>query len=308
MGYLVFNFSIDYWNDRIEAASKGLLESWKSELSTHKEHRERSFKFLELPAEIRNQIYNFIFQPKIFEIYWLTHGRDLIHRKHSSVESLPSTKFDDQRNHHRDMIRKKSPNITFQRRRWDLPTRLKYKNPITPPFEIPSGPAALLLTCTQIRAETTPIFYRTHEFHFTSRAIFKEFLCFLSQESKAFIRTLHIYYKPQLLDPNDTEEWEGICRQAAKELTALEELNLTMCLPWHPIPEMPAPPEQLDSEKHWAKPWLAFRGRGLKRVRISSNLKDPFAEPVKRLRDLLVGLKSEQAIPLLNQLIETLEV
>lgn len=274
---------------------KGLLEMWNLGFPTHAEHREKGFKFLELPAEIRNQIYNIVFEPKIFEIYWLTQGKDLIHRKHSSVASLPSTNFDDQRNHHRDMIRKKSPNITFQRRRWDLPTRLKYKNPITPPFEIPSGPAALLLTCTQIRAETTPVFYGAHAFHFTSRTVFSKFLCLLRQDSKASIRTLHVYYKPQRLDANDTEEWERICQQAAEELTVLEELNITMCLPWQPIPDTPALSEPLDSEKHWARPWLAFRGRGLKRVCISSNLKDPLAEPVKMLRALLLGQEWEQA-------------
>ena len=155
---------------------------------------ETSFNLLELPAEIRNLIYNFVFQPQEFEINWLKKRKSLTYRAIGN-HSTPDY-YGKEWQLHRQRILERSPNIIRRRRQLDLPRRLRSSEADIPLYKLSPGPAALLLTCRQVRSEANAIFYGNHAFHLTSRNVLTRFLSSLTRESKAAIKSLRIWYNP----------------------------------------------------------------------------------------------------------------
>ena len=234
---------------------------------------EKPFNFLKLPGEIRNQIYNSVFEPQDYELNWLAKKKDLTYRVHES-RPTPEDAAKDWKLH-RQLLSQRSPNITLRRRQLDLPRRLKSPEPEKPPYELSPGPAALLLTCRQIHSEANAIFYGNHTFHFSSSGIFVKFLDSLTAESKAAIKALSFYYRPDTLEymrarPEDSEGsrwiynssplWTRACNRITREITGLEELSLRV---WYD--GIPA----CYFQDSWVRPWLAFRKSGLRRIQIT---------------------------------------
>ena len=232
----------------------------------------RSPSFLLLPGEIRNKIYDLVFQHHVFELQWNRPHNDLTYWVpgdsgaaclDSSIRSPRWQRRDPKLNPHLN------PNASQRRRLFDLPCRQHSSIPNRPIYQLSPGPAALLLTCRQIHNETCSIFYGNNTFCFTSRTLLQKFLSSINVVSRASIQRLrlqHVTYGDPYRTSNcvwkelhDTG-WDKACHQAAEELNSLKELSIRLRVCDVPL--------VLNLTASWVAPFLAFRGRGLTKVEI----------------------------------------
>lgn len=213
-----------------------------------------SSKFLNLPGEIRNKIYGYLFKNEFFEIRFADRGEK------SLTYRLP--------NRPTCMQPKLEPNASRRRRLYDWPRRI-YTKEVVPVFHLSPGPAALLLTAKQINEEATPLFYRSSTFTFQNLRAFDRFLTTLSVRAKSSIRSLHLshhtagnaFHTPfqpwtRLFD----RKWDDLCWKASEELTALEELSVDLMINEVPI--------SFDPSDTWMMALLSFEAIELKRCSI----------------------------------------
>ncbi|MCJ1471401.1 hypothetical protein MMC13_000040 [Lambiella insularis] len=162
----------------------------------------------------------------------------------------------------------------------------------------PRGLTALLLTCTQINQETTPILYGNSGFHFVSRKALNSFLLLLSASAKISIRYLRVRYEPSLtpdklgLDTQGQQRWALTCEKLVKELKGLEGLILVVDMASNAFYHFRHGPacQSLDG---WVVPWLLLRECQWRSVEILSNGTDAAAgeSPAAQLRRELLGSK-----------------
>lgn len=213
-----------------------------------------SSKFLNLPGEIRNKIYEYTFKKEFFEIRFADKAeRSLTYR-------LP--------NRPRYMQPRLKPDVSRRRRLYDWPRRIRSKEFI-PAFKLSPGPAALLLTCKQVNEEASPLFYGSSTFTFQNLRAFDRFLNTLSVTSKASIRSLHLthhtagnaFHTPnQPFTRKFDLKWDSLCWKASEEMKSLEELSVDLM-----INEVPISFDPFDT---WMLALLSFEAIGLKRCSI----------------------------------------
>lgn len=213
-----------------------------------------SAKFLNLPGEIRNQIYEYAFPTEFFEIRFADKAeRTLTYR-------LP--------NRPRYMQPKLEPDVSQRRRLYDWPRRVRSKEFI-PVYKLSPGPAALLLTCKRVQEEASPLFYGSSTFTFQNLRVFDRFMNTLSAMSKASIRSLHLthhtagnaFHTPnQPFTRNFDRKWDNLCWRASVEMKSLEELSIDLMINETPI--------SFDPFDTWMLALLSFEAIGLKRCSI----------------------------------------
>ena len=210
-----------------------------------------SLKFVDLPGEIRNKIYDYAFHPEFYEIRWADKA------KTSLTYRLPYRPAN------------ASPCLTRtacrRRRLFDYPRRVQ-SNEIIEPYQLSPGPAALLLTCKKVCEEASSLFYGINTFTFQNQGTFAAFLKTCSMRNKASIRSLHLRHHTAG-NPFHSEfqswkhvydnKWEELCYQAANEMTSLEALSIDLTINDVPI--------KFDEDEAWVAPLLWFEDSGLKR-------------------------------------------
>lgn len=220
-----------------------------------------SIKFLSLPGEIRNKIYDYAFPRELFKIGWAENGIKMKRNVKSLTYSLPKRpSFKGPR---------LPPGVCRRRRLFDLPRRLRSSEAI-PPYQLSPGPAALLLTCKVVNEEASSLFYGNNTFTFQNQAVFQRFLDTISSSSKASIRSLHLkhhtaghpFYRPnecfkQIYD----DKWDDLCVQASAEMTSLEELSIDLTINDVPI--------VFNFNQFWMMSIMEFERCELKRCSVS---------------------------------------
>lgn len=227
--------------------------------------------FFKLPGEIKNQIYELVFDPCDIEIKWLKRRRTLTHLVYKSNR----LKLD-------------------QTQAWGT-TKTKGKKALTPPF---SGPtlgaktveirrllhhprstrldleetysnahtrAALLFTCRAIHNEAASMFYGAQSFGFSSRGLLEKFLSTINPIAKASITRLFLqhetYGEPYLIadipwKTTHDAKWATCCATLATDLKSLKELHLLLKINDKPL--------HLNLAAGWVAPLLSFQDIGLK--------------------------------------------
>lgn len=219
-----------------------------------------SVKFLSLPGEIRNKIYDYAFSKEFFKIGWAENGTKMKRNLKSLTYSLPK----------RPSFKGPwlEPGVCLRRRLFDLPRRLRSSEAI-PPYQLSPGPAALLLTCKVVNEEASSLFYGNSTFTFQNQTVFQRFLDTIGSASKASIRSLHLkhhtaghpFYRPnecykQIYD----DKWDDLCIQASAEMTNLEELSIDLTINDVPI--------TFDFTQNWMMSILEFERCELKRCSV----------------------------------------
>lgn len=256
-------------------ATKG---DWIVPRHLHQSPPSRGFRFLELPAELRIKIYDYIFEKHVLEILPLTRSRGLTYWDRKSRKSKPVLR---------------SWRSLCVRGRSERPGRSDRRFDKWPRADPSPGLAALLLTCEQIHQETYHLFYGRMTFLFTSQAILDRFMTTLSPSCIGAIQSIklqhHTYGEPYMLRNQVWKEtydskWAQLCEQAAERMTGLQELDIKLSIcDW---------PTELNLKARWALPLLAFAGRQLREVKVELEFNGRCIEK-KRLRACAAVLERE---------------
>ena len=236
------------------------------------------FKFFALPGELRNKIYDYIFEREIYEICWLDKT------KSSLTYRLP------RKPHWSPTL---DPSVGRRRRLLDYPRYLRSEETI-PVYQAPPGPAAILLTSKMIYLEASTFLYRNATFTFHCLGTFSKFLDTINVRNKESIRSLHLKHhtagnpsltKNQQWKHRYDTKWGHLCWKAGDELRSLEELSLHLTINDRRF--------SFDEEEPWIAPLFGFTDNKLKRCSITlkgatSNETLGMAE-TERLRRLLLG-------------------
>lgn len=200
-----------------------------------------TFPFLRLPPELRNKIYDLVF-PEC---------RVLILGNHPQKEL-------EQRNRRR-------PNQQGSKPRYRLSCRLlaNQNSQITP------VPLDVLEVCRKINEEATAYLYAHTTFRFNSVKTVNKFLNLAPKtgiQNIASMEVVHVgygepyYTKDSQWKRKADDKWSLVCARMARELTALQYLDIDLTLTSWPL--------QLKTTAPWTRPLLTLRGCGLHRVRI----------------------------------------
>ncbi|KAI9880076.1 MAG: hypothetical protein M1830_005608 [Pleopsidium flavum] len=260
-------------------ATKG---DWIVPRHLHQSPPSRGFPFLKLPAELRNKIYDYVFEKHVLEILPLTRNRGLTHWDRKSKKSKPVL-----RKWRSLCVRGRSERQGRSERRLD-------KWPRADPLP---GLAALLLTCKQIHLETHHLLYGQITFLFTSQAVLHRFMTALGPSCLGAIQSIklqhHTHGEPYLQRNRVWKKaydskWAELCQQAAEKMTGLRELDIKLSIcDW---------PTELNLKARWALPLLAFAGHQLKKAKVELELKGRCAEKA-RLRACAAVLERELMMP-----------
>lgn len=233
--------------------------------------------FLELPGEIRNLIYGYVFPRELYEIGCLSKkAKSLTYR--FGTQPLKGPRLD--------------PSVDRRRRLLDYPRRIR-SNERVPVYELSAGPAAILLTCKQIHEEASSLLYVNSTFTFSSLRALSTFLNTIRTSCKQSIRSLHLkHYTAGNLGLTETnkgtekydQKWLDLCLKIRDELCNLKELSIVLTLNDTPL--------YFGEEAAWKAPVFAFSGIGLERCSII--LKSPTTDTVleveaHKLRRFLLG-------------------
>lgn len=233
--------------------------------------------FLELPGEIRNLIYGYVFPRELYEIGCLSKkAKSLTYR--FGTQPLKGPRLD--------------PSVDRRRRLLDYPRRIR-SNECVPLYELSPGPAAILLTCKQIHEEASLLLYTNSTFAFSSLQALSTFLNTIRTSCKQSIRSLHLkHHTAGILGLTETnkgteqynQKWLDLCWKVRDELCNLKELGIVLTINDRPL--------FFGEGAAWKAPLLAFSGIGLERCSII--LKGPtFGNLLEveayELRQLLLG-------------------
>jgi hypothetical protein len=184
----------------------------------------KSPSFVDLPAEIRNKIYDLLFA-----------GYVLLYRSHPVRERL------------------ENPQV---KPRLYLACRRLYSWPAGTHFYIAPG---LLRVCRQVHEEAVAFLYGNTIFRFESVFTVNKFLNIVPAANA--IRKLELrhstYGEPQLTEDRKwkhrhDKKWMDTCRRIAENMTSLEHLKIELRIcDW---------PTQLNLAASWAKPLLVLKG------------------------------------------------
>ena len=219
--------------------STGSIESAKCH-TCHKQFR--SLSFLDLPAEIRNKIYDLLFV-----------GYVLIYRSHPVRERL------------------ENPQVIA---RLHLACRRIYSWSAGTHFYIAPG---LLRVCRQVHGEATAFLYGNTTFRLESVFTVNKFLNIVPAADA--IRKLELrhstYGEPRLTEDRKwkhqhDKKWMNTCKRIAENMTSLDYLKLELRIcDW---------PTQLNLAAAWAKPLLVLKGStGIHHVEVTL-IHDAFSE------------------------------
>lgn len=211
----------------------------------------KPFKFCDLPGELRNKVYGYVFTREFYKICWADKTKKSLTYQLPKKPVYASPRLD--------------PSISRRRRLFDYPRRIR-SNEVIEPYKLSPGPAALLLTCKLISEEASSLFYSKSTFTFQNQGTFAAFLDTLSMAKKASIRSLHLKHhtagNPFLTQYRGwkvvyDDKWDDLCLKASDELTSLEELSLDITV--NDVPLFFSPDEP------WMMALLWFEGTGLRR-------------------------------------------
>jgi hypothetical protein len=206
---------------------------------TPSQKRQKSIGFLDLPGEIRNQIYDHYFKDKV-RIELVAKGTRLYPKRSPSPSKQRQLTIRKPKLHNRKTLEKKGE---YKSCKWE------------------STFSALLLVCWQIYRETMPFHYNAAAFVFASTGNLRFFLKVIPTLNLTFITALELHHcsygcpsQPGYMvwkAKYDTSWW-NVCKAASLQLTGLKRLTLIL----H-ITEIP-----LLLEFHnnlWIAPLLHFR-------------------------------------------------
>lgn len=170
-----------------------------------------------IPGEIRNQIYSYLFSEiNDYEIIWCTRGKDLTYYKHRipidekghTIAWRHLARNNPLRDIHFERPVKNTTATTSRRaearRRYNSPANHQQDRDIQ--YQA-SGPTAFLMVCRRIYEEAMPLFYKRHNFSFSSRSLLREFMRRLSPVAMAGVGRLYIAH--------DGQAWPLMKRDAA---------------------------------------------------------------------------------------------
>lgn len=245
----------------------------------HKPLNLRPFKFCDLPGELRNKIYRYVFTREFYKICWADKTKTSLTYKLPKKPVYASPRLD--------------PSVSRRRRLFDYPRRIR-SNEVISPYKLCPGPAALLLTCKLVSEEASSLFYSISTFTFQNMGTFAAFLDTISLAKKASIRSLHLKHhtagNPFLTEYRKwkgvyDDKWDDLCLKVSDELTSLEELSVDLTI--NDVPMFFSPDEP------WLMALLWFEGIGLKRCSLmlrSHGVVDTVLEVESdKLRRLLLG-------------------
>lgn len=249
----------------------------------------RPLGFLDLPGEVRNRIYQYVFEPKELAIHWLTPEKDLTFM----IQESSSPTFEPgvwKCLQYRNFLSQRRSRISA-RGRFLGQQSIHGENDTLSPRLLPHRPAALLLTCRRVNVETTLMFYSSHALHFYSPKTIYRFLTNVPPASKAAIKKLRVHYSPtEAFYPSKDNgykygkdrEWQKMCQKLALHMKGLEELTICFDVPLNGLSVFWRPGHRQ------LNPWMAFADGGLDHVRVYSNDDDELVQAsLAVIRDLL---------------------
>ena len=225
--------------------------------------------FLDLPGEVRNQIYHYLFKPDRFEIGFVSP------KDRALTYNLP--------NHPIDNPKLRTCGIEKYRRSMDIYRRPRVNthwlslDPTRHKIGRISGPCALFLTCKTIAMEAPSIFYSKSIFSFRHNRSFKKFFEVISPYSIKHIRSLNLqhetageplYQEYQYWKLKHDHSWETLCEDISEKLTGLENLSIDLAIYDDPF--------DTEEDAEWKWSLYAFKDLGVRRCRI--RLRNTMAE------------------------------
>jgi len=247
--------------------------------------------FSKLPGEIKNQIYDLVFDSCDYEIKWLRCKRTV--KSSHPIEPRRAVRYTRTLTHfiykvdRRDLDQTRpwgsskmkdcasNPLFTLPKLGRNTPRKRRLlRHPPNSSLNVESSidrtrsahtRAALLLTCRSIHDEAVSIFYSLQSFGFSSRNLFETFLSTINPVAKASITRLFLqhgtYGDPYYIEniPWKTlhdARWANTCAMMAKDLVSLKELNLHF--------RINDRPQQFNLKAQWAQPLLSLCDMGLK--------------------------------------------
>ncbi|MCJ1471828.1 hypothetical protein MMC13_000469 [Lambiella insularis] len=222
--------------------------------------------FFRLPGELRNKVYEMVFEPCELEIQWLQRRKSLTYWVYHSGDSAP--------NDTETLALKTngplwhpifqhvvidSDHVEDWRVRKDTMVMCKYEN----------SPAALLLTSRAIHDEAVTMFYSRTSFGFASRGLLEKFLQTINERAKLSLSHLFLYHATYG-EPYSTkdirwktvhdEKWESFCEKLSLELVGLRDLRILLRINDQPL--------KLNLTANWARPVLAFEKSKLQKFKL----------------------------------------
>lgn len=217
---------------------------------------QKPFPFLELPQELQDQIYDYIFDhPLTFHIKFVSkHGFG----RRALTYSLP---YQPER-----AQPKLNNDVWLRRRRLDYPRRVRSAEKDIPAYKIPTGFASLLHVHPRIAAGAAKYFYRLHTFRFTSMRALRTFLDMIPPSSKEAIQNLeishytagHRYTAFRTRKAEYDDFYEMTLWRVAEEMLGLRSLAMRVRVNDVPLDFGP--------EVAWRKPFEALQDLNLSRV------------------------------------------
>ncbi|KAF1929704.1 uncharacterized protein M421DRAFT_4153 [Didymella exigua CBS 183.55] len=217
-----------------------------------------TLKFLSLPGEIRNKIYQYYFQDTYrcelvedgcdFEAHAPKTFKLLLNSSHT-IDTKPNKRIKS-----RDRTASKPLTFRFPRahEKSTLPGSRLHLGWLNPH-------GALILVCKQVFAETLALLYQRINFVFEAPRRITNFLRRIPQPSHSSVTKLHLYYTTygNLAAAEDVtwqqkhvESWTRACKVAAKSLTCLRELDVDIWI------NEDAP--KFNLRQKWLQPLLKF--------------------------------------------------
>ena len=231
------------------------------------------FRFLKLPGELRNKIYDYAMVKQYYEIGWV----DGNHKSKSLTYGLP--RLGNAYGPHLES------NAARLRRQLDCSRRVPSQKRLAE-GSIHSGPAALLAVCNKMHQEACSVFYSKSFFIFHGLGALRHFLNNLSPTATKALTQLAIKYRAYG-EPNRTVDqkwkakhdrlWEDLCWRIADQCISLTCLSLDLTLNKSPLWFVPFDlADQAGIGTQWIKPLWAFQDVGIQRcwVRLHCLSKD----------------------------------
>lgn len=234
--------------------------------------------FLDLPGEVRNRIYQYVFEPKELAIHWLTPDKDLTFMiQESSLPTFEPAVWKCLQ--YRNFLSQRRSRMSAQGRHLGQQCKSRGNNALS--SRLLYRPAALLLTCRRVNVEATLMFYSSHALHFYSPKTIFRFLSSVPLASKAAIKKLRVYYSPTEAFYSSKDngykygkdgEWQKICQKLSLHMKCLEELTICFDVPLDGLSVFWRPGHRQSN------PWMAFADGGLDCIRVYSNDDDELVQ------------------------------
>ncbi|KAK3167916.1 hypothetical protein OEA41_004362 [Lepraria neglecta] len=264
--------------------------------------RQGVFPFLDLPAELRNQIYDLAIPKEHYAIEWVNNN----HKTKSQTYRLPRS----------DMPKKPLFGADLARRRRALDTVKGRKTEPLPKDYYGPVPTTLLLVCKQMHDEAASIFYSKSTFRFHGLGALRFFLNHLTPCAYKSISKLALQYqayghpcstKDQIWKAKHDRLWDNLCERltnGTKEdptnKCSLTHLSLDLTLNKSPISFTSFEGSMKGSlSTRWMWPLWAFQDAGIQRcwARIRCSTKDSTVlevESWKLRKEILRDLWNEE--------------